>query len=360
MTTEVVAQKGSARVAVQKFGTFLSGMIMPNIAAIIAWGIITAFFIPVGWTPNATIATMVGPILTYLLPSLIAFTGGKMVYDHRGGVVGAVATMGVILGTSDPTILGDRPGSTMFLGAMIMGPLTAWLMKKIDGIWAGKIAPGFEMLVDNFSAGILAALMAIASLFLLAPVMLLIMGALGAGVGALINTGLLPLASILIEPAKVFFLNNAINHGVLTPLGIEMAKTTGKSVLFLLEANPGPGLGILLAYSIFGKGDAKASAPGAAIIHFLGGIHEIYFPFVLMKPILILAMIAGGMTGVFVNVAFNVGLRAPAAPGSILAVLRPDRSGQLPRCDDLLDRSSSRHARARCHPAAPWQEPRRG
>jgi PTS system mannitol-specific IIC component len=312
--------KGGGRVAVQKFGTFLSGMIMPNIAAIIAWGIITAFFIPVGWTPNATIATMVGPILTYLLPSLIAFTGGKMVYDHRGGVVGAVATMGVILGTSDPTILGDHQGSTMFLGAMIMGPLTAWLMKKIDGIWAGKIAPGFEMLVDNFSAGILAALMAIAALFLLAPVMLVIMGALGAGVGALIKAGLLPLASILIEPAKVFFLNNAINHGVLTPLGIEMAKTTGKSVLFLLEANPGPGLGILLAYSLFGKGNAKASAPGAAIIHFLGGIHEIYFPFVLMRPILILAMIAGGMTGVFVNVAFGVGLRAPAAPGSILAV----------------------------------------
>ena len=312
--------KGGGRVAVQKFGTFLSGMIMPNIAAIIAWGIITAFFIPVGWTPNATIATMVGPILTYLLPSLIAYTGGKMVYDHRGGVVGAVATMGVILGTSDPTILGDRSGSTMFLGAMIMGPLTAWLMKKIDGIWAGRIAPGFEMLVDNFSAGILAAIMAIASLFLLAPVMLVIMGALGAGVGFLIAQGLLPLASILIEPAKVFFLNNAINHGVLTPLGIEMAKTTGKSVLFLLEANPGPGLGILLAYSFFGKGNAKASAPGAAIIHFLGGIHEIYFPFVLMRPILILAMIAGGMTGVFVNVAFNVGLRAPAAPGSILAV----------------------------------------
>ncbi|MGZ5393153.1 MAG: PTS sugar transporter subunit IIA, partial [Mycobacterium sp.] len=232
----------------------------------------------------------------------------------------AFATMGVILGTSDPTLLGDRQGSTMFLGAMIMGPSTAWLMKKIDAIWAGKIAPGFEMLVDNFSAGILAAVMAIASLFLLSPVMLLIMGWLGAGVGFLINAGLLPLASILIEPAKVFFLNNAINHGVLTPLGIEMAKTTGKSVLFLLEANPGPGLGILLAYSIFGRGNAKASAPGAAIIHFLGGIHEIYFPFVLMKPILILAMIAGGMTGVFVNVAFNVGLRAPAAPGSILAV----------------------------------------
>ena len=311
---------GGARVAVQKFGTFLSGMIMPNIAAIIAWGIITAFFIPVGWTPNAALATMVGPILTYLLPALIAYTGGRMVYDTRGGVVGAVATMGVILGTSDETLLAGRPGSTMFLGAMIMGPLTAWLMKKIDAVWAGKIAPGFEMLVDNFSAGILAAVMACASLYLLSPVMLAIMGWLGAGVGFLIQSGLLPLASILIEPAKGFFLNNASNHGVLTPLGIEMAKTTGKSVLFLLEANPGPGLGVLLAYMFFGKGNAKASAPGAAIIHFLGGIHEIYFPYVLMKPILILAMIAGGMTGVFLNVMFNVGLRAPAAPGSIFAV----------------------------------------
>lgn len=298
----------------------MSGMIMPNIAAIIAWGFITAFFIEVGWTPNATIATMVGPILTYLLPALIGFTGGNMVYGHRGGVVGAFATMGVVVGTSDPTLLGDRPGSTMFLGAMIMGPLTGWLMKKIDSIWDGKIAPGFEMLVDNFSAGIFAAVMAVASLFLLSPVMLWIMGVLGAGVGFLIHNGLLPLASIIIEPAKVFFLNNAINHGVLTPLGIEMVKESGKSILFLLEANPGPGLGILLAYTFFGRGNARASAPGAAIIHFLGGIHEIYFPYVLMRPILILAMIAGGMTGVFINVVFNVGLRAPAAPGSIFAV----------------------------------------
>ncbi len=183
------------------------------------------------------------------------------------------------------------------------------------------------------------------------------MGALGAGVGALINAGLLPLASILIEPAKVFFLNNAINHGVLTPLGIEMAKTTGKSVLFLLEANPGPGLGILLAYSIFGKGNAKASAPGAAIIHFLGGIHEIYFPFVLMRPILILAMIAGGMTGVFVNVRVRCRPARTGRSGFDPCGVRPDRSGQLPRCDDLLDRRSSSHPGPRRDPAAPRQGP---
>jgi PTS system mannitol-specific IIC component len=300
---------------VQKFGTFLSGMIMPNIAAIIAWGLITAFVIPDGFTPNKAIQTLVDPMIFYLLPLLIAYTGGKMVYDVRGGVVGTVGAMGVIVGTYNEMFLTDQvKAAPMFLGAMIMGPLTAWLMKQVDSIWAGKIRAGFEMLVDNFSAGILAALMAIAGIYLLSPVMQAIMLWLSLGVGFLIENGLLPLTSLFIEPAKVFFLNTAINHGVLTPL------ETGKSVLFLLEANPGPGMGVLLAYMFFGKGMAKASAPGAAIIHFFGGIHEIYFPYVLMKPILLLATIAGGMTGVFLNVAFNVGLRAPASPGSIIAV----------------------------------------
>jgi len=309
-----------ARVRVQQFGTFLSNMIMPNIGAIIAWGLITAFFIDVGWTPNAKIALMVEPTIYYLLPILIAYTGGKIVYETRGGVVGAASVMGVIVATYFPDFVGDQGGSPMFLGAMIMGPLTAYLMKRADALWAGKIKPGFEMLVDNFSAGILAAAMAILSMFTLAPVLRQVIAWLGDGVNFLVDNGLLPLTSILIEPAKVMFLNNAINHGVLTPLGIDQVEEAGKSVLFLLEANPGPGLGLLLAYSVFGKGMAKASAPGAAVIQFLGGIHEVYFPYVLMKPKLIVAMIAGGMTGVFINVLFDVGLRAPAAPGSIFAV----------------------------------------
>jgi mannitol PTS system EIICBA or EIICB component len=266
---------GGVRLHVQRFGTFLSNMIMPNIGAIIAWGLVTAFFIPVGWTPNAKIATMVGPTITYLLPVLIAYTGGKIVYDVRGGVVGAVGVMGVILATSDPLFIGKDPGAPMFLGAMIMGPLTAEVMKRLDGLWHEKIKPGFEMLVNNFSAGITAAVMAIAGMFLLAPVVLKVTEWLGSAVQFLVNHSLLPLTSIFIEPAKVLFLNNAVNHGVLTPLGIQQAATHGKSVLFLLEANPGPGLGLLLAYSVFGRGVAKASAPGAAIIHFFGGIHEI-------------------------------------------------------------------------------------
>jgi len=298
-------------VHVQRFGTFLSGMIMPNIAAFIAWGLITAFFIPTGWTPNETAALMVGPMIVYLLPLLIANTGGRMVYGVRGGVIATIATMGVIVGSEIP----------MFIGAMLVGPLSAYLLKKLDSLWAGKVKPGFEMLIDNFSAGILGAILAFGAFFGIAPVVTAFSSALEAGVNWLVTNNLLPLASILVEPGKVLFLNNAINHGVFTPIGVQQVAESGKSLLFLIEANPGPGLGILLAFTFFGLGLAKASAPGAIIIQFLGGIHEIYFPYVLMKPMLILAAIGGGMTGVAINVAFGTGLRAPASPGSIFAVL---------------------------------------
>ena len=309
-TPTVAAPKGGVRVGVQKFGTFLSGMIMPNIGAFIAWGLITALFIPKGFFPNESLAAMVDPMITYLLPLLIGYTGGKMIHGVRGGVVGAVATMGVIVGTDIP----------MFIGAMIMGPLTAWVMKKLDKAWEGRIKPGFEMLIDNFSAGILAGIMAIVGLKAVGPVVIAFSNGAGEVVEFLVRNGLLPLTSIFIEPAKVLFLNNAINHGILTPLGTEQALANGKSILFLLEANPGPGLGLLLAYSIFGRGLAKASAPGAAVIQFFGGIHEIYFPYILMKPAMILATIGGGMTGIFMLVLTNAGLVAPAAPGSIFAV----------------------------------------
>ncbi|MDQ0862504.1 PTS system mannitol-specific IIC component [Arthrobacter globiformis] len=233
-----------------------------------------------------------------------------MVYDVRGGVVGAIGTMGVIVGAGIP----------MFIGAMIMGPLGGWTMKKLDAIWHGKIRPGFEMLVNNFSAGIWGALLAMLGFYGISPLVTAFSTAAGNFVQFLVSNGLLPLTSIFIEPAKVLFLNNAINHGVLTPLGVQQSLEQGKSILFLLEANPGPGFGLLLAYMFFGRGAAKASAPGAAIIQFLGGIHEIYFPYVLMRPLLILATIAGGMTGIATLAITNSGLVAPAAPGSIFAV----------------------------------------
>lgn len=182
------------------------------------------------------------------------------------------------------------------------------------------IPSGFEMLVNNFSLGIIGALLALLSMVGIAPLVNALNGVMNAGVGFFVDHNLLPLASVFIEPAKVLFLNNAINHGILSPMGIQQVEEIGKSIFFLLEANPGPGLGVLLAYCIAGKGNAKSSAPGAVIIHFFGGIHEIYFPYILMNPFLILATIAGGATGVFLFDLFDVGLTSAASPGSILAI----------------------------------------
>jgi PTS system mannitol-specific IIC component len=324
MTTTSVAPPSTGRVRVQRFGTFLSGMVMPNLPAFIAWGLITALFIPTGWTPVGILGGfgttngvanigLVGPIITYLIPLLIAAQGGRMVYGLRGAVVGTVFAMGVIVGSI---------GTTMILGAMVCGPLGAYIIKQLDRLWEGKIKAGFEMLVNNYSAGILGFGLAMAGYFWLSPVFSWIATVLGNGVKALVNAHLLPLASLFIEPAKVVFLNNAINHGVLDQLGAQQVQQSGKSILFLLEANPGPGAGLLLAFTLFGVGIARATAPGAFIIQFLGGIHEVYFPFVLSKPMLLISVILGGATGVATNVAFQSGLVAPASPGSIIAVLQ--------------------------------------
>ena len=405
------------KIKVQSFGRFLSNMVMPNIGAFIAWGIITALFIPTGWLPNETLAKLVGPMITYLLPLLIGYTGGKLVGGERGGVVGAITTMGVIVGADMPMFLGSMiagplggwaikkfdvwvdgkiksgfemlvnnfsagiigmilfiptgwlPNETlaklvgpmityllplligytggklvggerggvvgaittmgvivgadmpMFLGSMIAGPLGGWAIKKFD-VWVdGKIKSGFEMLVNNFSAGIIGMILAILAFLGIGPAVEVLSKILAAGVNFMVAHEMLPLASIFVEPAKILFLNNAINHGIFSPLGIQQSHELGKSIFFLIEANPGPGMGVLLAYMFFGRGSAKQSAGGAAIIHFLGGIHEIYFPYVLMNPRLILAVILGGMTGVFTLTILNGGLVSPASPGSILAVL---------------------------------------
>ncbi len=301
----------SVRVRVQRLGSRLSGMIMPNIGAFIAWGLITALFIPTGWTPNKELATLVGPMITYLLPLLIGYTGGKLVYGGRGAVVGAAATMGVIVGSDVP----------MFLGAMIMGPLGGYCIKQVDKLFKDRIPQGFEMLINNFSAGIVGGALAILAFYAIGPAVDYLSHLLASGVDFLVNHHLIPLANLFIEPAKILFLNNAIGNGILVPLGVEQAKSTGKSILFLLEANPGPGFGVLLAYWAFAKGTAKQSAPGAIIIQFLGGIHEIYFPYVLMRPLLVLAVMAGGVAGTFTLSIFHAGLIAAASPGSIFAVL---------------------------------------
>jgi PTS system mannitol-specific IIC component len=311
-TTYTPSVEGTGvKATIQRIGGYLAGMVMPNIGAFIAWGLITALFIPTGWIPNAKYEALVGPMILYLLPILIGYTGGKLVHGQRGAVIGAVATMGVVVGSDIP----------MFLGAMIVGPLAAFVLKSFDARFRHRVRGGFEMLVDNFSIGIIGGAMAVLGVWVIGPVIKNVTEWFGDGVESLVDNHLIPLASVIIEPAKVLFLNNAINHGVLGPLGAAEAADKGQSILFMLETNPGPGLGILLAYMFFGPRLLRPTVPAAIIIQFLGGIHEIYFPYVLMKPRLVLAAIAGGMSGIAVFELTGAGLVATPSPGSIFAYL---------------------------------------
>lgn len=298
---------------VQRFGKFLSAMVMPNIGALIAFGFLAALFIDTGWIPNKGFNSMVGPMLTYLIPILIASTGGRMIGGDRGRVVAAIAVIGAILSNTE---------ITMLMAAMVMGPLAGFCVKKFDQLMEGRMPAGFEMLINNFSVGILGMLLAMLGYILIGPIMSGILAVLAAGVTFLVEHSLLPAAAIFIEPAKVLFLNNAINHGVFTPIATIQAADAGKSIMYMLEANPGPGLGVLLAYMLFCKDKAtKDSTPGAVIIHLLGGIHEIYFPYILMNPFVIIAPILGNMAAILWYTITGAGLVGPASPGSIIAYL---------------------------------------
>jgi len=339
------------RAAVQRFGAFLAGMIMPNLGAFIAWGLITALTIPNGWVNliarawfglpqdqstafSSTVGVVVGPIIVFLLPILIGYTGGRLVHGQRGAVVGAIATVGVVVAPvalqyapiafaadqaklTPPASIAEL--SPNFLGALVMGPLAALIIKLWDRVVDGKLPSGFEMLIDNFSAGIIGGAMAVFGIYILGPIVNFIASLLGWLVDVLTSASLLPLISIIVEPAKVLFLNNAIGNGVLVPLATQQAKDGGTSILFMIESNPGPGLGILVAMWLFGPRAIRPTVPSAMIVHFLGGIHEIYFPYVLMKPVLVVATILGGATGVLTFVLLGGGLVAPASPGSIIA-----------------------------------------
>lgn len=299
--------------SVQKFGKFLSAMVMPNIGALIAFGFLAALFIDTGWIPNKGFNSMVGPMLTYLIPILIASTGGRMIGGDRGRVVGAIAVIGAIMSNTD---------ITMLMAAMVMGPLAGFCIKKFDEAMEGRMPAGFEMLINNFSAGIIGMLLAMLGYVIIGPVMSGILQILSGGVNILVQNEVLPLVAVFIEPAKVLFLNNAINHGIFTPIATAQAAETGKSIMYMLEPNPGPGLGVLLAYMFFCKDKAtKDSAPGAVIIHLLGGIHEIYFPYILMNPLVIAAPILGSIVGIFWFNMTGCGLVGPASPGSIIAYM---------------------------------------
>ncbi|QCI17943.1 PTS mannitol transporter subunit IICBA [Buchnera aphidicola (Acyrthosiphon lactucae)] len=299
------------KLKIQNFGRFLSNMIMPNISIFIAWGMMTALFMPLGWQPNKILEQLISPIIFYLLPILIAYTGGSLIANSRGGLIGSISTIGLITSTNIP----------MLLGAMIVGPLSGWIIKYFDKKIENRIKNGFEMLVNNFSLAIFGILLAIISFSTIGPFIQWFSHVLGELIKIIVSYNLLPLTSIIIEPAKIFFLNNVINHGIFSPLGIQDVLDKNSSIFFLIESNPGPGLGVLIAWFFFGKGELSKSSGAAAIIEFLGGVHEIYFPYVLIKPKLIISLVLGGMSGIFALVLLHGGLISAASPGSILSIL---------------------------------------
>lgn len=242
----------SLRARMQAFGGFLTAMVIPNMGAFIAWGFITALFIDTGWMPNKAFSEIVSPMSKYLLPILISFMGGKLVAGDRGGVAGTIGTIGLIIGADIP----------MFLGAMIMGPLSAWIIKKFDELIEDKAPAGFEMIINNFSLGIIGLILCLLSYSFIGPAIVQANNFLTTVIQAIVKTGALPALAILNEPAKVLFLNNVIDQGIYYPLGMQQALESGKSIFFMVASNPGAGLGLLLAYSIFGKGQAKKTAPG--------------------------------------------------------------------------------------------------
>lgn len=303
--------ENSSRRRIQSFGGFLTGMIMPNIGAFIAWGLLTALFMGSGYFPNEQLDAMRPLMLNFMLPTLIAYSGGKAVYGTRGAVIGVIATFGVIAAAEIP----------MFIGAMLMGPLGAFVLSKFDALLEGKIKSGFEMIVNNFSLGIIGMLLAILGNITFGPIIVVLNDFFRVAVEFLVDKNLTFAMPIITEPARMLFLNNAISQGIMHPMGLQDASEAGKSIFFLLTSNPGPGLGLLLAYWKFGKGSAKVNAPSAAIIHFFGGIHEMYFPYILMKPVLIISTMVGWMAGNFFYNITGAGLVAYPSPGSFVSYM---------------------------------------
>lgn len=295
---------------IRRVGHYLSGMIMPNVSVFIAWGIITTLIQYLQGPLQYSFIEMDQLMIRLLLPMLIAYTGGRMIQE-RAGVVAAIAVIGMLVDSDDPQIL----------GAMVIGPLVGWNVFLFDKYILPRVKPGYEMLVRNFSAGILGMLFGYLSLLFIGPFIAGVTKQIGLFVGWLIERNLLLFTNVFIEPLKVLFLNNTLNHGILTPLGIEQAEEAGTSLLFLIETNPGPGLGILLAFILFSRKELKATASGAFMIHLFGGIHEIYFPFVLLNPRLFAAVILSGMSGTLVFELFQVGLKVPSSPGSLVVIL---------------------------------------
>lgn len=357
-------QTGAKCLAIaRKFGAFMAGMVLPAIGVLIGWGLFTAIILGIktaiayqhnilikDWSANesATYLFYMDKVvdlgIQFSIPLIIAFFGGRQVYEQRGALVGFAGVLGVIVYsqislqsnintldaltykwtfnalmvqiTKDVSLINTSP-SPMILGALIAGPLLAWVFKSFEKLYKNKIKQGFEMLVNNFSLGVFACVAIFACFWIIGPLMALFQVVFFFIIQAINNAGLLFVLPVFVELEKILFLNNAVNHGILGPLGYQAA-ATGYSPLFYLDPNPGQGLGLLLAYFVFGNKEQKSQATAALPIHFVGGIHEVYYPFVLLNPVNLLFMIAGGVFAGSMYQIFDFGGIFTPSPGSII------------------------------------------
>lgn len=294
-----------------KFYTnYLSRMMMPNLSIFIAWMIISFALSQLNIEP-VYIQKVEKGILQLVLPLMIAYTGGELQSRGRGGIAAVVAVFGLILMTDAPQVF----------GAMALGPSAGWLIKHLDQMMKDKVRVGYEMITANVSVGVIGSLLFLVSYFLLAPLFEGISQVSYQVVDFFVRNNVFAGIHLILEPMKVFFFNNIINHGLLTPLGIEDAAVHGSSLLFLIETNPGPGMGVLIAYCWLGAKTIRTNAATALVVQALGGIHEVYFPFVLLHPALFVAPIIGGGSGTLIFQLFDAGLKAPASPGSLLIIM---------------------------------------
>lgn len=312
------------RNAIHKFGKFYSNIMINMIGIFIFVGILSVIFGDYGWAPNENIYAISQFVYSYVIPALIAYAAGNhmgQIYEkrldvpktginHAGGAIAVMAAAGIMIADKNCAIL----------GAMILGPICGLLWKHVLEPLTRKAVQGMEMLTRNLVAAVVGAAFSIAAYYVLTPMLSAVTHVIMMGVDWLIAHKLICLTSILIEPAKVFFLNNSIHHGILLPLAMQQAEQSGSSMLFLLETNPGPGLGVLFALWLSNRKKRKEYA-AYMFVECIGGIHEIYFPEVLANLWLLLALIPGGMAGTLCMSVFHVASAGLVSPGSILTVL---------------------------------------
>lgn len=288
---------------------FYSSIIAANLPLFIMLGFISLAFSNSGLFPNEKMALVSQSCYSYLLPTILAYYAGKKIGGDSGAFTGAVCGLSISIFSA----------YTSFIASIFMGTLCGVLCRFLKEKIKFDKFTGFEMISKNIFFGAVGVITVSLTYFVFAPIFSYIDLFFANLIEYLTDVKTLPITTSIIETLKVFSLNNSINHGFLIPAGVENATKFGKSVFFLLETNPGPGLGILLALYILNK-DRRKYFASCMTVQAIGGIHEIYFPIILSNLKLLIALILGAISGNLVFYLLHAGARGAISPGSIITI----------------------------------------